>query len=115
MAGESYQIKWSGATTNTFGASVNSDAISFEDAKIGAIQISMTGGSPVGTLKLQGSLDGGTNWVDVESSSKSVAAATDGGIWHLAQVGYPIVRVAYTRTSGSTTASGYIFKKVDME
>lgn len=56
-------------------------------------------GSPVGTAKLQASLDG-TTWTDIEDSSDEIAAAGN-ILWNVADVGYPYMRFVYTRTSGS--------------
>lgn len=60
--------------------------------------------SPVGTLKVQASLDTGTptNWADVSDTVTAVSAAGV-WIWNFAQSHYAWVRVVYTRTSGSAT------------
>lgn len=110
MRAEAFPIKWSGVDSSTFGATVNSDALSVEDASLAAVQIIMTGGSPVGSLKLQGSIDG-SNWHDITSSTVAVGSAADDALWNIIGIGYPTIRVVYTRTSGSTTATGFLFKK----
>lgn len=70
-------------------------------------------GSPVGTIKLQGSTDPGNtdinvditgagvvNWNDIVNSSQAVTGA--GHVtWNYQGIGYRWIRVIYTRSSGT--------------
>lgn len=64
-------------------------------------------GAPVGSLKLQASNDGAT-WEDVASSTVAVSAASS-TLYNLADQYYRLVRVVYTRTSGTGTINGYFY------
>ena len=61
-------------------------------------------GSPVGSLKLQGSNDPDsanvTNWDDIDDSAQAVSGAGI-GMWNYNGAFYLWVRVVYTFTSGS--------------
>lgn len=56
-------------------------------------------GSPVGTLKLQISNDDIT-WTDYSGSGAAVSGAGD-FMWNISNVAFPLIRVVYTKTSGS--------------
>lgn len=69
-------------------------------------------GSPVGTLKIQGSNDTSdpSSWVDIENSSSSIAAA--GSIlYEVSEVAVSFIRFVYTRSSGSGTINGKLTAK----
>jgi hypothetical protein len=96
-------------------ASITSNPISVEHIVNYAIQLVFTG-SPVGTFKLQASLDEGrpssssessrsfkiTNWTDIANSSQAISAAGD-IMYNVENAGYNWVRVVYTRSSGTGT------------
>jgi hypothetical protein len=67
-------------------------------------------GSPVGSVKLQASVDAGANWSDVASSSFSISSAGV-FIWNYAPCAVPLLRVVYTATSGSGALTVTVFKK----
>jgi hypothetical protein len=74
-----------------------------------SVSVAMSGGlSPVGTLKLQGSVDKADNgvpttWVDISQPVTSIVAINGDGntIYNYSNAFYRWVRVVYTRTSGS--------------
>jgi len=66
-------------------------------------------GSPVGTIKLQASLDR-TTWNDVSNSSTAISAAGS-TLWNISDVQYPYLRVVYTRDSGSGVLTVKFFGK----
>lgn len=91
---------------------LNSMAFWLDQIYVAAIQATITG-SPVGTLKLQGSADLGTvgpvnpssgagisTWTDINNSSASVTGA--GSVtWNYQNIGYEWIRAVYTSTSGT--------------
>jgi hypothetical protein len=92
------------ATDNTIlaaqsmASSFNSDPIYIGHLEVCAIQAVFTG-SPVGSFKLQSSLDGVT-YTDITGSTAAVSAAGD-IMWNVDAAGFQRLRVAYTATSGS--------------
>lgn len=58
-------------------------------------------GSPVGSIKLQVSIDD-VNYVDLPSSSQAVSGAGD-FMWNVTDTNYDKIKVVYTFTSGSGT------------
>jgi hypothetical protein len=58
-------------------------------------------GSPVGTLKVQVSIDD-INYVDLPDSEVSVTAAGD-FMWNIVDTNFDKIKVVYTATSGSGT------------
>lgn len=64
-------------------------------------------GSPVGTFTIQSSNDQ-TNWDTISGSSVAISAAGSQS-WNICNIGYPYLRVVYTRTSGSgsLTVTGF--------
>ena len=81
-------------------ATITSSAVDLQDLNIYAIQAVYTG-SPVGTLKLQVSVDG-TNYDDYTGSSLAVSAAGS-NTWKVSAAGERYVRLVYTFSSGSGT------------
>lgn len=94
---------------------LNSVPLNLEFAFGYAIQCEFTG-SPVGSLKLQGSNDAApdanfqfpnfapTNWTDLSGTSTAVAAAGS-VMFNAASTYYRYVRVVYTFTSGTGSLS----------
>lgn len=84
-----------------------------------SIAMNISAGAPVGTLKLQVSNDPETNdtmpngiprpvptnFADLTGTSISVIASDTTVMFNVHDVGYTYVRVVYTRTSGTGTAS----------
>lgn len=88
------------------GTTYTGSAIAVDKAVDGfAVQaVISSGSSPVGTLKMQASLDptAPTNWGDIPDTVTAVSA--DGTtIWSFEKSHFTWVRVVYTRTSGSGT------------
>lgn len=92
-------------------ATFQSDPVDVRNIVVGSVQIVMTG-APVGTFTLQASNDTfqflkqpgieptPTNWTDVENSSTAISAAGT-VMYNLTSIGYDLLRVVYTRTSGT--------------
>lgn len=96
------QIVASGDMTN----SITSSSFLIEHMPLVGIQVNWaSGSSPVGSLQLQGSIDG-TNYFDVGSS---VAVSGNAGVKYLtdASAAYLYCRFKYTATSGSATMNAY--------
>lgn len=66
-----------------------------------SVQANILTGSPVGTIKLQSSVDGST-YVDYPGSSFAVSG-TGSFIWNVTEVMFSNFQVVYTRTSGTGT------------
>ncbi len=79
-------------------ASLTSTTINLDFKLIVAIQAVYTG-SPVGTLKLQGSI-GGTSWSDISGSSTAITTSGD-VLYNITDIGYRYIRAVYTKTSGT--------------
>jgi hypothetical protein len=104
-----------GAVDFDLSASRNGNPINLDYIDLCAIQAVITG-SPVGSMKLQGSCDVGTsttdgnpannvvtNWTDVAGSSQAVSAAGN-LMFNISDAGWKWLRVVYTFTSGTGTA-----------
>jgi len=88
-------------------ANFTSDPWSVEDADKYCLQLVFTGSSPTGTFALQGSVDG-SSWTTV--TSQAVTANGD-ILWESGLCAIPIIRVIYTRSSGTGTVTIKGFKK----
>lgn len=66
-------------------------------------QISWTGSSPVGSLKVQGSNDGITFADDPEVSPVSISGASGSALIKIDNVSYNFAQLVYTSTSGTGT------------
>ena len=93
-------------------ASITSEAVNVQSMTRVAIQAIYTG-SPVGSLKLQAanSLTSQT-WTDVSNSTVAVSAAGN-QLWNVSDIGYALIRVVYTFTSGSGTLEVIVSGKGD--
>lgn len=87
-------------TAGNMAGNLTSDAEPLDSYYGSAIQAVYTG-SPVGTLKLQASIDG-TNYSDITASSQSITASGS-FLWNITANFYRYVRVVWTATSGSGT------------
>jgi hypothetical protein len=79
-------------------ATLTSDEILLGQIFVCAVQ-AVFSGAPVGSLKLQASVDG-TTWTDVANSTVAVSAAGD-CLWNITDIGFPLMRCVYTKTSGT--------------
>ena len=112
-------VTFAGALSGDMAGSLNSDAIDVRDLIYGSIQTIFTG-APVGTMKLQcsNSLTYATTgqqpitpvWTDIQDSSISVAAAGN-ILYNITNLSYDLIRVVYTRTSGTGTLIGRMVGK----
>lgn len=59
-----------------------------------------------GTIKLQASLDDGTNWADITGASTAVTDSTV-VLYNLTDIGYADVRAAWSHTAGMCSIDGY--------
>lgn len=64
------------------------------------------GSSPLGTLKLQASIDN-SNYVDISGTTVGVSGNTGSVIWNITNHSYKYLRLIYTRSSGSGTLNAY--------
>jgi len=93
-------------TAQSMGADVTGTAFTVQHTPIVCIQaVWSAGATPVGTLQLQGSVDG-TNFFNVGST---VAVSGNSGTAQVtdANAGYLYARMIYTRTSGTATLNAY--------
>lgn len=90
-------------TNQSMAATFNSPSYEVKEVKTLAIQAVWSGGgSPVGNIELQGSLDDIT-FTRIQGSVLSVDGNSGSNAWNVQDVGYPYIRVLYVRTSGSAT------------
>lgn len=69
-------------------------------------------GSPVGTFSVQGSGDGGINWQNVRLLTNPVATGAPDTVGiEINQAPMPLLRVVYTRVSGSGTINIFVTAK----
>lgn len=98
-------------TGASMGADVTSDVYDTRDYDRVALQVVWSAGAtPVGTVAIQGSLDG-TNFVAMNVGTLSVAGNADHMVVDLTEMSLPFIRVLYTRTSGSGTMNVFLFGK----
>lgn len=104
MTGSTFKLM-NGASLS---ASVSSDTVDLLNFDGYSVQVIMTG-SPVGTLKIQGTNDG-TNFEDIPDTS--FAVTTSGGVlYNCVEQQYNRFKVVYTRASGSGTLDCYVTLK----
>lgn len=105
-------IKFSGATSGSLAASIDSDPCQLADRVNGFALQAITTSTAVGTLKLQASAKSSeptsaADWSDIADSSKAVSAAGTYA-WSVSDAYYRWIRVVYTRTSGTGTITCYL-------
>lgn len=110
-------------TNVTMGANITSLGINLISIYAYSIQVVWSEGSaPIGTFKLQGSNDAGdngsgqgvsqpTNWTNITSSPQDVSGTSGSLLYDVTECSYRWVRLVYTRTSGTATASATINTK----
>jgi len=98
------------AAAQSFAATVNVNLPELFDLYGLALQFNWSAANDmVGSLKLQVSLDDGSNWVDY-SGFTAITAFTGSAVWFLDNKIFPFkrARLVYTRTSGTGTAGIWI-------
>ncbi len=93
-------------TAQSMGADVTGTAFTVQHTPIVGIQaVWSAGATPVGSIQLQGSIDG-TNFFNIGSS---VAVSGNTGTAYVtdANAAYLYARLIYTRTSGTATLNAY--------
>ncbi len=85
-------------------ASVTSDLVNFINFDSFSVHCNIEG-APVGTLKLQSSIDG-SFWDDVPDSSFAVSSATT-VMYNCVEQEYTYFKLVYTRSSGTGTLNAY--------
>lgn len=93
------------AVAKSMGANINCDAYKVKGADSYYLEASWTGTSPVGTLKIQTSLDGSTNWNDLAGSAVSVSGNTGTHAFDISRRAYIYIRLVYVYGSGTGTLS----------
>ncbi len=103
------------SSTASLGANYTSDAWGVPDADKLMISVNMTGGTPNGTWKLQANDDPAApsaGWYDVAAGSQAITSAADTVAWNI-QIPLVLVRLVYTRASGTSTATITGVKQAD--
>ena len=90
-------------------ASISSSALDIREAHHVAVQAVWTGSSPVGTLSVQGSIDGST-YTEVQSAS-AVSGNSGSLLINLSNVAYSNLKLVYTKTSGTGTINAKVALK----
>ena len=95
----------------SMGASVNSNVQEISECNCIAVQVIWSAGSnPIGSVKLQASLDNIT-FTDISGTSLSVSGNSGSHFYNFDRPGFPYLRVVYTRTAGSGTLNAKICGK----
>lgn len=98
-------------TAGSMATSLTSTSTEIKEYKGYAIQAVWSAGStPVGSTKLQVSLDN-TTFTDVTGSDLAVSGNSGSNFYNVELANYPYVRLVYTRTSGSGTLNVSISAK----
>lgn len=95
--------------TQSAASNLNSGVLDLVDLTTGSFYIAFTGANVVGTLNLQGSVDG-TSFFNYPNSSQAVTAST-GHIYDLNPTGVRYFRAAWTYTSGAGNITVLCFTK----
>lgn len=103
-------------STSLGSSSFNSSIIVAIESDVAGIQLNYTG-APVGSFAVQCSLDQ-VNWVDMRvnvngtaATSIPIPASTSPIFIDLIQTAASYLRIAYTRTSGTGSVTGYVTYK----
>lgn len=97
-------------TNGSMGANVTSSAVNTNEAGLAGVQaIWSAGTTPVGTLFLQVSSDGGTTYTNYDSG-QAVSGSSGSVHWNII-VGHSYLRIFYSRTSGTATLNAFINSK----
>lgn len=98
--------------SGSLGATFNSDSYEVKEVKTIAIQtIWSGGGTPIGNMELQASLDN-VNFTRIQGSVLSVSGNSGTNAWNIQNVGYPYIRFRYVRTSGTADVQVTISGKI---
>lgn len=114
MKSNTVNVITAGSMTGT--ATITSASIPI-DQLIGIALQAVWTGTPNGTIKLQGSVDGPTgqtqvsnggpdtiaNWTDISDSSYSITGVAGNFLWDFDQPNFRNIRVVYTNTSSTGT------------
>lgn len=87
----------------TSGVTTSSSGLDISDCTMVAIQAVWSGTTPVGTVAIEGSLDG-VNFSSISASTISVSGATGNGIVNVGYTAVPFVRATFTYTSGTVAS-----------
>jgi hypothetical protein len=102
----SRQVSGASLATNYFGPVIN---VQYLDNVYFALNFS---GNPVGTFAIQGSGDAGATWQNIRLLTSPVAAGAPDSIGiEINQAPMPLLRVAYTRISGTGTMDIWVTAK----
>lgn len=111
MARKNVLIPYALISGGDMSGNITSSAFSIRYSdNVGVQFIWASGSSPVGIVQVQGTIDG-SNWSDLLTSAGSVSGNSGSFLINLNQVPYDQIRIVYTRTSGSATATGYVMSK----
>jgi len=87
----------------TSGVTTSSAMVDVSDCDKVAMQVVWSGTTPVGSVALEGSLDG-VNFSTINSSTISVSGTTGNGILTIGSIAIPFVRATFTYTSGTVAS-----------
>lgn len=87
----------------TSGVTTSSSSVDVSDCSLVAMQAVWSGTTPVGTVTLEGSLDG-VNFSTFGASSISVSGATGSAVVTSNAIGFPFLRATFTYTSGTVAS-----------
>ncbi len=98
--------------SGTMGASITGPTTQIDKLDNICYQVSWTSSNAVGVISVQGSIDG-TNFVDLTFTPALTQPNSDDGSYliNLADVPFPLIRVKYTRTSGTGNMKVYLSAK----
>lgn len=93
------------AVNQSMGATFNTDSVETKEAKTIAIQATWSGGgSPVGNMEIQGSLDN-VNFTRIQGTVIAVSGNSGSNGWNIQNLGFAYIRLRYVRTSGTATVN----------
>lgn len=81
---------------------INSSVVDVTHVDNAGLQVVWSASSPVGSLQVQGTIDG-TNFFDLLPSPLSISTATGNVYVQIAQICFASLKVVYTFTSGTGT------------
>jgi hypothetical protein len=98
-------------TDASMGASVTSASVNVQWLDNIYFTVNFTG-TPTGTFAVQGSGDGGVNWQNIRLLTNPVASGAPDTVGiEINQAPMPLIRVVYTRVSGTGNMNIYVTAK----